>query len=373
MSSIIAKTAWNVSDAYFYGDTIASISPYGCGHIQDTYLVITHDGESADAKYILQRLNRNVFPHPVIVMENICAVTDFIRGKLSQNGRDSDREVLKVIPTRTGQSYHVDDSGEYWRLYNYVDDTITHQLPDSARIFEEAARAFGDFQLLLADFPAETLHETIPHFHDTPARAMQLETAVNNNAAGRLASVDYEISFARARYEKAGMLMEMLRDGLLPLRVTHNDTKLNNVLMDASTGKATCIVDLDTVMPGLVAHDFGDAIRFGANTAMENEPDLAKVSLDLHLFEAYVRGYLRTAGHVLKKSEIETLPLGAWAMTLEVGMRFLADYLNGDVYFKIHYPDENLVRARCQFALAQDIERKEKEMVAIINRYAEAV
>lgn len=369
MTQSIAPKVWEVGDAYFDHDAIAGAEPYGCGHIQDTYRLVVQHPSGEPSRYILQRLNRNVFPDPVAMMENICAVTDFMREKL-QTGLYADAgKALTVVPTRLGASYYMDSTGEYWRIYDYVEETITYQLPDSEAIFGEAARTFGAFQMLLADFPAHRLHEIIPHFHDTPARAAQLEAAIAGSAADRAQAAKEEIAFARERYEAAGQLMSLQREGALPLRVTHNDTKLNNVLFHEKTGKGLCVVDLDTVMPGLVASDFGDAIRFGANTALENEQDLSKVSLSLPLFEAYTKGYLEKAGAMLRPLEIETLALGALTITLEIGMRFLADYLNGDVYFKIHYPEENLTRARNQFALVRDMEKKRGEMESIVTRY----
>ena len=352
----------SVKDAYFSEETV-TFTPYGSGHIQDTFLV--ENGE----KYILQRINQHVFPDPKGVMENIVGVTTFLKEKMAKAGRDVLREVMTVCPTTTGENYLIDEKGDYWRLYIFVDHTITYQLPDNEVIFYQAATAFGDFQMLLSDYPAQSLHETIKDFHNTPARVAQLQKAMEGASQERLKTKKKEVDFAKARFDKAGVLVNQLAQGELLVRVTHNDTKLNNVLIDKETGKGLCVVDLDTVMPGLAAYDFGDAIRFGANTAMESEPDVGKVSLSLKMFDAYAKGYLEKTASTLTQAEIDSLPVGAKIITYETGLRFLADYLNNDVYFKISFPEENLVRARNQFALVKDMEDKWDEMVNIINQY----
>ena len=294
------------------------------GHINDTFLV------EDEGKWILQRINHFVFPSPQDIMENITGVTEFLRAKIAARGGDPDRGTLTIRKTAGGSSLFVDSTGEFWRCMTYVDGASSHETVESAAMLREAGRAFGEFQSLLCDYPADTLHETIVDFHNTPVRFAQLREAAEKNAAGRLSQVEAEMAFAAQREADGSLLMDLLREGKLPLRVTHNDTKMSNVLMDNETGKAVCVIDLDTVMPGLTAFDFGDSIRAGASTAAEDEARL---------------------------------------MTLEVGIRFLADYLNGDVYFRTAYPEHNLVRARNQFQLVREMEEKRAGMDAIIQRY----
>ena len=337
---------------------VKAIRPYGSGHINDTFLVETQEAPN----YILQRVSSACFPRPVEVMENVCGVTGFLREAVLAAHGDADRETLTLLPTKENGYWFVDADGDCWRVYLNIANTRTYQLPENADIFRKAGQAFGKFQMMLADYPAETLHETIPHFHDTVSRVEALRQAIREDRAGRAQGVQPEIEFALTRAEKAGALVNMLAAGELPLRVTHNDTKLNNVLMDAETGDGVCVIDLDTVMPGLCAYDFGDAIRFGANTAEEDEADVSKIHFSLPMFKAYAEGYLKEAGSALSEAEVRSLPLGAWMMTYEVGIRFLTDYLNGDVYFHVAYPEHNLVRARNQFALLADMEKNKEAM-----------
>lgn len=333
------------------------------GHINDTFLV------EDEGKWILQRINHFVFPSPQDIMENITGVTEFLRAKIAARGGDPDRGTLTIRKTAGGSSLFVDSTGEFWRCMTYVDGASSHETVESAAMLREAGRAFGEFQSLLCDYPADTLHETIVDFHNTPVRFAQLREAAEKNAAGRLSQVEAEMAFAAQREADGSLLMDLLRERKLPLRVTHNDTKMSNVLMDNETGKAVCVIDLDTVMPGLTAFDFGDSIRAGASTAAEDEADLSKVHFDLDLFAAYTEGFLSAAGDALTPLELQTLPDGARLMTLEVGIRFLADYLNGDVYFRTAYPEHNLVRARNQFQLVREMEEKRAGMDAIIQRY----
>lgn len=351
--------------AYPFSDTIADITPYGGGHINDTFLVTCTDGE----EYVLQHINSYVFKHPDEIMENIMGVTKFIADKLTAEGKDPSRRTLTIIPTSEGKSFYVDTDGEFWRVSLNINNTTAYDYAESAEMFKTSGAAFGEFQSMLADYPAETLHETIPHFHDTPDRFRQLEDAIRENKSGRLENVAAEIEFANARREDCALLMNLLNAGKLPLKVTHNDTKMSNVLIDNETGDAVCVIDLDTVMPGLTAFDYGDSIRAGATTAAEDEVDLSKVHFDLDLFKAYTEGFLGTAGAALTETEIKTLPVGAKLMTFEVGIRFLADYLNGDVYFKTKYPQHNLDRARNQFHLVQEMEEKWDEMMAVVEAY----
>ncbi|MBQ2668971.1 MAG: phosphotransferase [Clostridia bacterium] len=351
--------------AYPFGSRVVSIEPYGGGHINDTFLVVCTDGE----EYVLQHINSYVFKHPDEIMENIMGITKFIADKLNANGEDSTRGTLTVVQTTDGADFYVDTTGEFWRVTLNISNTTAYDFADSENMLMKSGAAFGSFQSMLADYPAETLHETIPHFHDTPDRYRQLEEAIRNNAAGRLEEVTAEIEFAKARKADCAILMDLLAKGELPLKVTHNDTKMSNVLIDNTTGDAVCVIDLDTVMPGLTAFDYGDSIRAGATTAAEDEVDLTKVHFSLDLFKAYTEGFLSAAGGALTETEIRTLPVGAKLMTLEVGMRFLADYLNGDVYFKTKYPQHNLDRARNQFHLVEEMEQQWADMMAVVESY----
>lgn len=339
-----------------------SCESYGGGHINRTYLVRTGAGR----RYILQRLNGAVFPDPRGVMENVAAVT----GYLADRSEDP-RTCLRLVPAVDGALWTQDERGDLWRVYDFVEGSVCPQAPASPEQLYQCAVAFGDFQRRMADFPAETLRQVIPGFHDTPDRYRKLRAALAADALGRAKSVSPELSFALAREEEAGALMRMRRSGELPVRVTHNDTKLNNVLLDPATGRALCVVDLDTVMPGLAVCDFGDAVRSGAATAAEDERDLSRVALDLDAFEAITEGFV-SACPTLTARERESLPLGAWLMTLECGVRFLTDYLAGDMYFATSRPGQNLDRARAQFRLAEDMERKWDGMNAVTARICRA-
>ena len=341
--------------AWDWQGTPSTPTAYGEGHINQT-LFVQVSTPGAPKRYILQRINTNTFRDPDRLMENICGVTEFLRGKIQQNGGDPARETLHVCPTREGKPYYRASNGECWRVYDFVEDTICLQSVRSAADFCESAAAFGRFQRLLADYPVQKLYETIPHFHDTPKRLADFEAAVQQDPLGRAEGVRKEIDFVLARRADCRYMTDLLAAGQLPLRVTHNDTKLNNVLLDKTTGKGICVIDLDTVMPGLVANDFGDCIRFGANDCAEDEPDTRKVHFSLPLYEAYTRSFLEVVGDALTPLERQTLPWGARLMTLECGMRFLADYLEGDHYFHIQRPAQNLDRARTQFKLVADME-----------------
>ena len=332
---------------------------FGSGHINSTFKVTTDTGH----EYVLQRINTYVFRKPIQLMANAQAVTDFIRQRVADP-----RMALHFIPTYDGLFYYRDDREQFWRMYDYVGGFCL-DAPETAEDFYQSALAFGRFQYLLSDFPADTLFETIPEFHNTVDRYRQFRASIEADAAGRLKNVRPEVSFLLEREQRGCRLQTMLENGELPLRVTHNDTKLNNVLLDSQTRKSLCVLDLDTVMPGLSVHDFGDSIRFGAATAAEDEPDPSKMHLDLGLYETYTKGFLEAA-KTLTPKEIEMLPLGAYVMTLEVATRFLKDYLDGDLYFKTAYPDHNLVRARTQMALVADMEEKWDEMNRIVAKIA---
>ena len=331
---------------------------FGHGHINYTFLITTDSGK----QYILQRINTHVFKKPIQLMENVIAVTDHIRKKV-----DDPTQVLHFIPALDGKYYYRDERRRFWRCYEFVGGFCL-EAPETDADFYESAVAFGRFQQQLSDFPASSLHETIPNFHNTPDRFRMLHIAMDEDACDRLQYVQREIDFILEREHEAGTIQRMLESGELPLRVTHNDTKLNNVLLDMKTRKAKCVLDLDTVMPGSSLFDFGDSIRFGAATAPEDVQELSRMSLDLHRFEVYTRGYLEGC-HSLTKREIELLPLGAKIITLELAVRFLTDYLESDHYFKTEYPDHNLVRARAQLKLVQDMEAKWSQMERIVENY----
>ncbi len=338
---------------------VAYCERYGNGHINETYLVETDGG----ARYILQKINDTVFQNVPALMENVSAVTRYLRART-----DDPRRAMHLVQTTEGADYLRDEAGGWWRMYDFIENSICLQAAETDEDFYQSAVAFGEFQRELSEFPAHTLHETIAKFHDTRNRYVQFREALNADPLGRAASVQTEIEFALAREKNAGELMRLLEAGELPLRVTHNDTKLNNVLLDRETRKPLCVIDLDTVMPGLAAFDFGDSIRFGASTAAEDETDLGKVEMSLELFETYARGFLEACGSALSPLEKATLPLGAKLMTLECGVRFLTDYLSGDTYFRIHRPNHNIDRCRTQFKLVSDMEKKQNEMRAIIEK-----
>ena len=334
----------------------ASCTPYGCGHINRTYLVATAGGRC----YILQKINHHTFRDVAGLMENIELVTEHLRRK-----SPDPRSVLTLIRTKDGESYLEADDG-YWRVFRFVEDSICLQQPESDADFYESAVGFGTFQQLLSDFPAEKLHETIPNFHNTPDRYRAFHETLTRDPMHRAAQVQPEIEFALARQAEMAALQNALDAGELPLRVTHNDTKLNNVLFDAKTRRALCIIDLDTVMPGSALYDYGDSIRFGAATAAEDERELDKMEMSLERFRVFTRGYVRACPGLTQK-ELELLPLGAKVMTMECGVRFLTDHIDGDNYFSIHREGQNLDRARTQFKLVADMERKWDKMKEIVN------
>ncbi len=345
--------------AYFPLDgRVVSGEPIQSGHINHTFHITTDRGH----EYILQSINGGIFKDIPGLMRNIQLVTEYLQPK-----HPDPRCGLTLVLTSAGEPYVTVD-GVAWRVYEFITDSVCLSAAETAEDLRQSGVAFGAFQNQLADFPAETLTETIPHFHDTPDRYRQFREAIAADKAGRLTSVQAEVDWFLRHEGEADVLMSLCRSGELPLRVTHNDTKLTNVMLDAKTRAPLCVIDLDTVMPGLVASDFGDAIRFGASTAAEDEKDLRKVSMSLEMYEAFAGGFLSACGGRLTAKEIDTLPWGAKMMTLECGMRFLTDYLNGDVYFGIHYPEQNLDRARTQMTLLDDMERKWDEMNAVIAR-----
>ncbi len=339
---------------------VISCEAYGSGHINRTFLVCT----DAPHAYVLQRVNTDVFADVDMLMDNIARVTRHLAAK----GLDA-RHVLTVVPTRDGRLYHRCGNGDCWRMYERVEGGVCLQQADTAQAFYQSAVAFGQLHMQLADFPADTLGEVIPRFHDTPNRYRALREAAEKDVCGRASSVQQELAFALAREADADALVSALREKRIPLRVTHNDTKLNNVMLDEQTMEPLCVLDLDTVMPGAVAYDFGDSIRFGASTAEEDEKDLDRVWMDLGMYEAYVQGYLSVCGAFMTEAEKASLPVGARLMTLECGVRFLTDYLQGDPYFATHYPGQNLIRCRTQFKLVADMESKWDKMNHLIRKY----
>ena len=357
-----------IIDKFAFEGNLKEHKAWGNGHINDTY-VLAFDNDGSTVRYIFQRMNTKVFTRPNEVMENIIGVTSYLRKVLIEKGRDPERETMNFVPTKDGNLYFDDQNGGCWRAYRFIEHASSYEQVESPEDFYESAVAFGRFQRLLADYPAETLHETIEGFHDTKARFEVFKKAVEEDICGRANGVKEEIDFVLQHEDVAHVFGDMLEKGEIPLRVTHNATKLNNVLIDDETHKGICVIDLDTVMPGLAMNDFGDTIRFGASTAAEDEQDLDKVWCDMELFEVFTKGFIEGCGGKLTKKEIEMLPMGAKVMTFECGMRFLTDYLQGDTYFKIHRENHNLDRCRTQLKLVADMEAKWDIMNDIVKKF----
>lgn len=356
-----------VTGSFALHGSFLEAAPYGSGHINDTFAVY-YDQGGTKVRYILQRVNHNIFKNVEGLMDNIRRVTEHQNRKLeATNEPDASRRALRLIPTKDGAPFHKDASGNYWRMYIFVEHATGHDLIKSPAQAEAAAQAFGAFQQLLVDLPGEPLIETIPGFHDTPSRFAALVRAIDADTKNRAVHVKDAIDFAYARQADTERLLKLHRDGKIPSLVTHNDTKLNNVLIDNSSGVGVCVIDLDTVMPGLALYDFGDMVRTATNSALEDEPDVTKVHMRMPIFEALARGYLTTARAFLGQAEIELLPFSGKLLTLECGIRFLSDYLEGDVYFKTHHPEQNIDRCRNQFALVQSIEDNHDAMQAVVR------
>lgn len=343
--------------------------PFGTGHINDTYAA-TYRQDAHPKRYILQRINHHVFKNPETLMANVVAVTSHLSRKIQAAGGDPLRETLTLIPALDGSSFVRTEAGEYWRVYVFIEGARTYETVQCLDHVASAGRAFGSFQTLLQDFPAHELSETIPDFHHTPKRFERFLQAVSEDVMRRARTARPEIEFVLRRKDLMSVLLDKRSAGKLPLRITHNDTKFNNVLIDDVTGEGVCVIDLDTVMPGLSLYDFGDSIRSLATTGAEDEPDLSKIHFDLAVFGQYTRGYLEAARGLLQTEEVRHLPFAALLMTLECGMRFLTDYLQGDVYFKIHRPEHNLHRCRTQFKLAEDMEAAADQMAATVEHWA---
>ncbi len=359
----------HIAERFAIEGEIGSIEAHGNGHINDTFLVTCRLAEGKTRRYILQRMNQEVFKNPKELMENVTGVTTFLQNKIRENGGDPEREALNVILLKDGGSYWQEEDNTFWRVYRFVEGADSLDVVERPEEFYESAVAFGQFQKLLADYPAESLHETIPNFHNTIDRVEKFKKAVEADVMKRAADVREEIQFVLDREADCHILCDMLAAGEIPLRVTHNDTKLNNIMLDHETGKGICVIDLDTVMPGSALYDYGDSIRFGANTGAEDEKDLSKISCDLELFALYTKGFIEGCGGSLTEKEIRMLPMGAKLMTLECGMRFLTDYLEGDHYFKIHRPEHNLDRTRTQFRMVKDMEDKWEKMQDIAESF----
>ena len=349
-------------------DPIVSAEPFGSGHINDTIHVVTA-GSGKEHSYVLQRLNTNVFPDPDILMNNAVQVTQYLAKIVEEKGGDVSRETVHFYPADNGKYYYTDENGKVWRLEDLISHTHSFDLCTSAEMFEQTGVAFGSFLSDLSSFPADRLGEVIKNFHNTRVRFETFTKEVKADKAGRLDSCRKEVEFALARKELAEVLVKELEEEKIPLRVTHNDTKINNILMDETTNQPVCIIDLDTIMPGAAAYDFGDSIRFGASNAEEDERDLSKVFMRMDLFEAFTRGYMRAVGKKLSLAEARSLAEGSIVITFETGIRFLGDYLNGDVYFKVARPQHNLDRARTQLKLVEDMEGKLPQMLEIVEKY----
>ena len=358
-----------VLDAFDFPATLVGAVRYGQGHINDTFCVLCQPQEGDCIRFILQGLSVAAFPRQDELMENFIGITSYLRNKVIAEGGDPSRETLSLVKTKDGKDYYTDNTGKAWRLTPFIENTDCYQSA-TADLFEASARAFGRFQYMLRDYPAETLHEPIVNFHNTEDRFAKFEAALAADKMGRAKEVEAEVKFAMDRKADCSVALQALRDGKLPLRVTHNDTKLNNILIDRDTHEGICVIDLDTTMPGLSINDFGDSIRFGANHSKEDEKDLSKVNFDIELYKAYTRGFLEGARGGLTPAELEYLPWGAKLMTLECGIRFLTDYLDGDNYFRIHYLEQNLDRCRTQFKLVADMEAQWEQMHSIVKEIA---
>lgn len=346
------------------GDYV-SAAPYGSGHINDTFAVVFDQG-GVNIRYIIQRINHSIFKNPPALMENIQRVTEHIHGKIKNNPH-AVRHSLTLVKTFDGNVFHKDEEGNYWRVYIFIENAKSYDVIENEGHAFQAALAFGEFQKELVDLPGKRLHETIPDFHNTPQRFKNFEKALNEDVHNRAKSAKKEINFALKRKEMSKTLLSMNAEGKIPERITHNDTKLNNVLLNANTGEGICVIDLDTVMPGLALYDFGDLVRTSTSPAAEDEKDLSKVKMQMHMFKALVKGYLLSSKDFLTKTEIEYLPFSGKLITLEVGLRFLTDHLAGDIYFKTHRKEHNLDRCRTQFKLVESIEEQEEAMGKMVR------
>jgi len=347
-----------------YGDFLVAV-PFGSGHINDTYQV-TYDQGGVRLHYTLQRINHHVFKNPVQVMENVDRVTNHLLHKIRTRHIETKKRTLRLLRTFTNHPYVKDDAGNHWRAYVVVENARSYEVLESEDQAFMAAKAFGEFQCDLTDLPGPRLHETIVDFHNTPKRLEKLRQAIKLDKLGRAKAVKREIDFVFEREADAGKLIKLNQAGDIPERITHNDTKVNNILIDDLTGEGICVIDLDTVMPGLALYDFGDMVRAGTSPAEEDEVDLSKVGMRFSMFEAMLKGFLASSGGFLTPAERENLPFAGKLITLEVGMRFLTDYLEGDVYFKVKHERHNLDRCRNQFKLAESMEYQMPKMMKLL-------
>ncbi len=355
-----------VLEAFDFGGIVAEAVRYGSGHINDTFCVRIQSGK----RFILQRLSAAAFHHPDRLMRNVAGITEYLGKLIRAQGGDRSREALELVRTRSGGDYYTDSRGDAWRVYHFIEHTRCLQTADTPELFAASGRTFGRFQRMLRDYPANTLFETIPRFHDTEDRLRKFKEALAADPLGRAEGCREEAAFILAREADCSVALQALREGRLPLRVTHNDTKLNNILLDEERCEGVCVIDLDTVMPGLAINDFGDSIRFGANHCAEDDPDYMKMKLDMDLFDVYTGAFLEGTGGILTEEEIRYLPWGAKLMTLESGIRFLTDYLEGDRYFHTGRAGQNLDRCRTQLRLVADMEARWEDMAAAVSRYA---
>lgn len=358
----------NVAKNFVVNGKLLSFEPYGNGHINDTFL-LKYDTGCGEDMYILQRVNKNIFPKVEELMSNTTGVTRFIREKYLEKGMDPERKCLNFITTTEGKCYHLCDNGDYWRMTHYIDNTEAYDLVEDNAVFEKAGSAFGEFIALLDSYPVSTLYEIIPNFHNTVSRFKAFDDAVKADAKDRKASCEEEVKFVYDHKELTNIIVDALANGEIPMRVTHNDTKINNVLMDKTTGDAVCVIDLDTIMPGSLLYDFGDSIRSGCNTGLEDDKNLDNVDFDIDKFEAFTRGFVGSLNEYITQKEKDLLSYAGIIMTFECGIRFLTDYLQGDTYFKTAYPEHNLVRCRTQFKLVSRMLDRLDEMKAIVAKY----
>ena len=358
-----------VINSFDFGGKLEEVGIFGNGHINETYCAV-FSTEAGQKRYILQKMNKQIFKDPVGLMENISGVTSWLKKKILENGGDAERETLNIVNDRAGAPYFVDKEGEYWRAYLFIEDATCFDQVENDEDFYQSALAFGNFQRLLADYPADTLHETIPDFHNTVKRFANFKKAVEEDACGRAADVQKEIQFVLEREQLAHTLVDLQDAGKLPLRVTHNDTKLNNIMIDNATHKGICVIDLDTVLRSPCFNDFGDAIRTYANHGREDDENLDDVWLDMTMFRGFAEGYLSEARAFLTPAETDALAFSVRYITYEQVLRFLMDYLDGDTYYKIKSPDHNLVRTRAQYALLRSAEERYDAMRAIVAELA---
>ena len=352
-----------VAYAFDFEGDIVCVQEFGSGHINSTFIA-----DSGVKKYVIQKINTNVFKDVDALMNNVFSVTEFLKHKIEKNGGDPERKSLNFVKTKDGKKYYRSSEGECFRAYVFVSDSVCYDSADTPEMFKTSGKAFGCFQKMLSDFPADTLKETIPHFHDTFWRyENEFLSALDGAKSENISAAKKEIEFVKAHKDETRIITDLIKKGEIPLRVTHNDTKLNNILFDKKTGESLAVIDLDTVMPGSALYDFGDSIRFGASTAAEDEKNLERVEISLEYFKAYADGFLSEAGDILMPAEKKNLAFSAKLITFECGMRFLTDYLNGNTYFKTDYPGHNLVRAKNQFKLVADMEKKADKMNAVIN------